>query len=365
MTTPEHSVNHDYRGRSVFISQDFMLVDVFNDIQQRLEARGIEVVRGPGSVPGQRVNFPRESWPKYFGRAEVAMFSSRNVATREIMQFAPRLRGIVNPTIGLDTVDLQAAAELGIIVGHGATPENFNGIAEATVLLMLMLMYNPDATREVMHGKRPRPAPTPESAWARLMMRRTVGLVGFGRIARGVAERLQGWQMRILAYDPYIPPESVPAHVQLVDYDTLLRESDLVSVLVAVTPESRGIISERALSLMKPTAFLINTARGDAVDEAALIRALQQKRIAGAALDNFQVEPLPADSPLWQLDNVILTPHMIGHTKDVFASFGKAGEDNILAILRGEAPPICKNPEVMPAFQARLQRLAQTDDCAR
>jgi D-3-phosphoglycerate dehydrogenase len=177
-----------------------------------------------------------------------------------------------------------------------------------------------------------------------------------------VAERLQGWQMRILAYDPYIPPESVPAHVQLVDYDTLLRESDLVSVLVAVTPESRGIISERALSLMKPTAFLINTARGDAVDEAALIRALQQKRIAGAALDNFQVEPLPADSPLWQLDNVILTPHMIGHTKDVFASFGKAGEDNILAILRGEAPPICKNPEVMPAFQARLQRLAQAGD---
>ena len=96
------------------------------------------------------------------------------------------------------------------------------------------------------------------------------------------------------------------------------------------------------------------------MDEAALIRALQQKRIAGAALDNFQVEPLPADSPLWQLDNVILTPHMIGHTKDVFASFGKAGEDNILAILRGEAPPICKNPEVMPAFRARLQRLAQT-----
>ena len=125
-----------------------MLVDVFNDIQQRLEARGIEVVRGPGSAPGQRVNFPRESWPQYFGRAEVAMFSSRNVATREIMQFAPRLRGIVNPTIGLDTVDLQAAAELGIIVGHGATPENFNGIAEATVLLMLMrlmLMTEHDA----------------------------------------------------------------------------------------------------------------------------------------------------------------------------------------------------------------------------
>ena len=166
--------------RTVFICSDFMLDYVLDGLSAKLEQAGIEVIRGEAPKPGVKLKYA----PDALARAEVAMFSSRNVATREIMQFAPRLRGIVNPTIGLDTVDLQAAAELGIIVGHGATPENFNGIAEATVLLMLMLMYNPDATREVMHGKRTRPAPTPESAWARLMMRRTVGLVGFGRIAR-------------------------------------------------------------------------------------------------------------------------------------------------------------------------------------
>ena len=112
----------DFKGRTVFIPQDFMLVDVFNEITQRLEARGIEVIRGPESRPGEKVSFPKEHWDQWFSRAEVAMFSTRNICTREMMAYAPRLRGIVNPTIGLETVDTDAANELGIIVGHGATP---------------------------------------------------------------------------------------------------------------------------------------------------------------------------------------------------------------------------------------------------
>ena len=108
---------------------------------------------------------------------------------------------------------------------------------------------------------------------------------------------------------------------------------------------------------MKPTAYLVNTARGQAIDEKALYQALKSRRIAGAALDTFEVEPLPQDSPLRGLDNVFLTPHMVGHTKEVFASFGAAGEENIMRILRGELPLHCKNPQIESAWRKRLARL--------
>lgn len=286
------------------------------------------------------------------------MFSSRSVCSREVLLAAPRLRGVVNPTIGLETVDLDACAELGIIVGNGATPENFLGMAEATVMLMLMLMYNPKATEEVLKGVRPRPKPTPSDAWGRMMLGRTVGLVGLGRIARGVAERLTGFGVRILACDPYVDPRDAPPSVEMTDLDSLLTASDIVSLHVSITPSTHGLISERELSLMKPEACLINTSRGEAIDEEALHRALKERRIRAAALDNFAVEPLPADSPLRRLDNVILTPHMVGHTQDVFASFPVAAVENITRILRGEPPLYCKNPEVIPAWRKRLADLA-------
>ncbi len=351
-------MSNELAGRTVFIPQDFMLVDVFNDIAGRLSARGAQVIRGPESIAGQKVAFPKERWGEWFGRTEVAMFSSRNVCTREILEYAPRLRGVVNPTIGLETVDLDAARDLSIIVGHGATPENFLGMSEATVMLMLMLMYNPQAAQEVMRGTRPRPKPTPTDMWASMMLGRTVGLVGLGRIARGVVERLAGFGVKLLAHDPYVTQDKAPPGVTMTDLEGVLQASDIVGLFVSITAETRGMINARALSLMKPTAYLVNTSRGEAIDEAALYQALRDKRIAGAALDTYVVEPLPADSPLRTLDNVILTPHMVGHTRDVFLSFGKAGEENITRILRGELPLHCKNPEIEPAWQARLQRLA-------
>ena len=346
-----------FPGRTVFISQDFMLADVLDDIAARLQARGIGVVRGPASVPGQKTVFARERWDEWFSRAEVAMFSSRNVCSRDLMAAAPRLRGIVNPTIGLETVDLEAANELGIIVGHGATPENFLSMAESTVMLMLMLLYQPQATQDVLFGRRPRPKPNVRDMWAQMMLGRTIGLVGLGRIGRGVVERLQGWGVRCLAYDPYVKPGDAPAGVEMTSLESVMSQSDVVGLFVAVTAETTRIINERTLSLMKPTAYLVNTSRGAAVDEQALYQALKDRRIAGAALDTFEVEPLPETSPLRTLDNVILTPHMVGHTKEVFASFGLAAEENITRILRGELPLHCKNPQVEASWRQRIARL--------
>ena len=344
-------------SHTVFICHDYMLVDVLDEIQARLEQSGIEVLRGPQTAPGKKLVYSKESYTELFGRAEVMMFSSRSICSREIMLAAPRLRGIVNPTIGLETVDLAAANELGIIVGHGATPENFLGMAEATVMLILMLMYQPRETEAVLRDRRRRPRSTPKDVWARMLRGRTVGLVGLGRIARGVVERLSGFGVNLVACDPFVGRDQAPEGVKMTDLDTLLRSSDIVAMLVSITPESRGMLGERELALMKPSAYLVNTSRGEAIDEAALYRALREKRIAGAALDSFAVEPLPDDSPLRQLDNVILTPHMVGHTQDAFVSFPPAAVENITRILRGEPPLYCKNPEVIPAWQRRLANL--------
>ncbi len=344
-------------SHTVFICHDYMLVEVLDQIQARLERGGIEVLRGPQTAPGKKLVYSKESYTELFGRAEVMMFSSRSICSREIMLAAPRLRGIVNPTIGLETVDLAAANELGIIVGHGATPENFLGMAEATVMLILMLMYQPRETEAVLRDRRRRPRSTPKDVWARMLRGRTVGLVGLGRIARGVVERLSGFGVNLVACDPFVGRDQAPEGVKMTDLDTLLRSSDIVAMLVSITPESRGMLGERELALMKPSAYLVNTSRGEAIDEAALYRALKEKRIAGAALDSFAVEPLPDDSPLRQLDNVILTPHRVGHTQDAFASFPPAAVENITRILRGEPPLYCKNPEVIPAWQRRLANL--------
>jgi len=342
---------------SVFICHDYMLVETLDEVARRLAEVDVEVVRGPETRPGAKLVYPVQRYPELFSRAEVMMFSSRSVCSREVLLAAPRLRGVVNPTIGLETVDLEACSELGIIVGHGATPENFTSMAEATVMLMLMLMYNPKATEEVLRGTRARPRPTPTDAWARMMYGRTVGLIGFGRIARGVAERLAPFSVRILAHDPFVKPETAPPGVEFHDLDSVLKLSDIVSLHVSITETTRGLVGERELALMKPTAYLVNTSRGEAIDEAALFRALKAHRIAGAALDNFMVEPLPMSSPLRELDNVILTPHLVGHTQDVFASFPVVAVENITRVLRGEPPLYCKNPDIIPAWRRRLAKL--------
>lgn len=341
----------------VFVPQDLIIGELLDDIAAALAARGCEIVRGPESLPGKKVEFPRERWDHWFGRADVAMFSSRNPCTREMLEAMPRLRAIVNPAIGLELVDVTAAGELGIIVGNGATPENVLAMAESTVMLMLNCLYQPRLSEDVMRGRRPRPRPGGRDVWASMARGKTIGLVGFGSIARAVAERLAGWQIRMLATTRGAPKDPLPPHVELTDLDTLLRASDLVSIHVSINASSRGMIDSRALSLMRPGAWLINTARGDAIDEPALIDALKAGRIAGAALDVTRVEPLPADSPLRAMDNVYLTPHMVGHAKEVFSSLIDAAVENITRVLDGRLPRYCKNPEIEPRWRERLARL--------
>jgi D-3-phosphoglycerate dehydrogenase len=289
-----------------------------------------------------------------FSETDVIVVSPRDLCPKEVLTAAPRLRAVISAVIGVDTIDMEAASAMGLIVGHGAMPENYLGVSESTVLLIAALLLDLHGKETILRTNAPRPA----QLKARMVRGRTIGLIGMGRTARGVVERLSGWGVTIQAYDPYVAQEQAPPGVTMVDLATLLRSSDVVSVHVTLTSETRHLLGEAELLQMRADAYLINTARGPAIDEHALYRVMQSGHLAGAALDVFEQEPLPLDSPLRQLDNVILTPHMIGHSQELMSAIPPTAAENALRVLRGEAPLYVKNPEVLPAWRQRLASLA-------
>jgi phosphoglycerate dehydrogenase-like enzyme len=266
--------------------------------------------------------------------------------TRALFASAPRLRAVVSAVTGVDGVDQAAATDHGIVVANAQTDENITGMAEATVLLMLAALYDLNGAQERIRRGLWRPPQLKASQ----LRDKTVGLIGLGRIGRETARLLAPWGAT-LQYSARrdgdltgLPP------MQRVDLDTLMRTSDVVVVLTSLNDSTRGLINAQKLRLMKPSAILINTARGAIVEEAALADALQRKAIAGAALDCFAVEPLPQDSPLRRLPNVILTPHMIGHTIEAHHSLEVATRQNLGLIFAGKPPRYVVNPAVLPAW---------------
>ena len=245
---------------------------------------------------------------------------------------ADSLRVIARYGVGVDNVDLAAAAARGIIVTN--TPgANARSVAELAVTLILLL------ARPVVRAA----AETRGGGWPRLpglsLAGKTVGLVGFGAIGRQTARLLAAFDCRLLAFDPLLNEATAVARgVHAVEMDELLAASDFVSLHAPVLPETRGLVDEAFLAKMKPGACLVNTARGELVDEAALLAALTSGRLRGAALDAFQTEPPSADNPLLALPTVIATPHMGAHTDGATTIMGRMALDDCLAVLRGEEP---------------------------
>lgn len=277
---------------------------------------------------------------------------------RRAMAEAPRLRALVTTSIGIERVDVESATDLGILVCNSPSPENFNGVAEATVGLLIALSL----------GLKRKEASLRVRGWGQdsdrggLLMGRTLGLVGLGRIAAGVAQRLQDWGVRLIAYSPRTPQERFESlKVERAEsLDDVFRDSDFVSIHVVATPETRNLIGERQLRLMKPTAYLVNTSRGQVIEEAALEVALREKWIAGAALDVFAEEPLALESPLRDLDpeRVILTPHAMSHTWESRAGGLRMAMESALLILSGEAPGTVVNPAALPLWRERFIAVA-------
>lgn len=177
---------------------------------------------------------------------------------------------------------------------------------------------------------------------------RTIGIIGFGTVGLKVALRARGFGLKILAFDPYVPPEKIESYGgKSVDLETLLKESDYVTIHVGLTPETKKMIGAEEISLMKPTAYLINTARGEIVDDQSLYKALKKGQIAGAALDVFEKEPLKPSDPFLQLDNVTLTPHIAGASKDVVHRAATMIAEDLKRIIKGETPKYIANPSVL------------------
>ncbi|MCB2006404.1 MAG: hypothetical protein KDH93_15415 [Rhodoferax sp.] len=342
-------------GFSIFIARDYMLDAMLERLAQAMTEAGHRVIRGEPVAPGQvRMMKLGSSDVATLAQADVAVLTGRTPISEDGLAACHRLRGVVAPSIGVDFIDLHMASRLGVLVTNGATVECVVSTAEATVMLMLMLLYRPDWSQQVLQGTRERPSPSPEARWARTLFRKKVGLVGSGNIASRVAERLHSFGARIVVAN-YVRLNrgGVPTFVAVEPLDELLASCDIVSLHAKAVPNQAPLIGRSELSLMRPNAYIVNTARGALVDQHALYEALAQKKIAGAALDTFEVEPLPNDSPLRSLGNVLLTPHMVGATRELYDSLYDAAQDNVRALLAGKVPPFCLNHGIAAAWLKR------------
>lgn len=276
--------------------------------------------------------------------ADVVLVAAAQI-TRRVLENLARCRCVVRYGIGLDNVDLKAATDHSIVVAHVldfCTEEVSN---HAIALLLALARKLLPLHQDVAAGRW-----RSQQAWGLAPVHgQTLGIVGFGNIGRTVGRKALAFDLRVLAHDPYCDPKvAAEMGVKLVPLDELLAESDYVSLNMPLTPETRHIIGAAELKAMKPTAVLINTARGPVVDEPALTEALTKGEIAAAGLDVFEEEPLPADSPLCRLDNVALTPHVGSVSPEAMRQLrqevGRAAAD----VLRGRWPKYVANPGVKP-----------------
>ena len=281
--------------------------------------------------------------------------------SRRVMEGSQRLRIVAKYTVGVDDVDVEAATDLGILVCHSPTEANCFAVAETTVALMLTILKKiRERDASVRAGKWRDDHLAATFVGSRLSDDYpgiTLGIVGLGRIGSRVAQLLAPWRIRILAYDPYIDnARFLLAGARKVDYETLLRESDVVSFHVVLTKETRFMLSEKQLALMKPGAVILNTARGKVIDEAAVARAITAGRIAAAGIDAFEEEPLPPESPLRDLgDKVLFSPHAAAHSYGGQLRPGMVwATKSVLSALKGEVPDNVYNREVIPRWRERF-----------
>jgi D-3-phosphoglycerate dehydrogenase len=273
--------------------------------------------------------------------ADIILCGNDLKVSDSVLDMAPRLKAIAKQGAGLDTVDIAAASRRGLPVFH--TPgANNQSVADHTFAMILCL------ARRILHCDRS----LREKRWehTRIMgleiWNKTLGLIGLGAIGRCVALRAKGFQMRVLAHDPYWPQEfAAEQGIARVSIEELLKASDIVSLHVPLTPENQNLINARTLKWMKPTALLINAARGGIVNEVDLYHALKQKVIAGAGIDVFEKEP-PGDSPLLELENVVLTPHTAAFTYEGMNNMSVSIVEQIIDFCNGKRPRFTVNPEV-------------------
>ncbi|TLZ61666.1 MAG: phosphoglycerate dehydrogenase [Methanobacteriota archaeon] len=267
---------------------------------------------------------------------------SRTKVSADVIAKGAKLKVIGRAGIGVDNIDVRAATGRRVPVVNAPTGSTIS-VAELAIGHMLSLARQiPEADRSMKEGKWEK-----KRFEGRELQGKILGLVGSGRIGAEVAKRAHAFGMEVIAFDPYLPPTAAKERgIQLVDsLPALLMQADYVSVHAALTAETQGMIGAKELALMKRTAYLVNCARGEIVQEAALAEALTMGTIAGAALDVFEKEP-PTGSPILSAPNTVLTPHLGASTHEAQARAGGIIAEQVLKVLRGEKPDFAVNPEV-------------------
>lgn len=318
---------------------------LYADLRQRLESR-VQLVDLSHQDPGRVANEVED--------LDVVLHHPKFHFDASYVKLGERLRAVLAPGAGYDGIDIDAATSLGILVTHQAGC-NDEAVAEHAIGMMLSV------AKRIAEGDRLVRRTTdwrPGDLRNHEIRGKTLGIVGLGAIGRRLATiATLGFEMPVLAHDPYVDYAPVDG-VELVDLDTVLARSDIVSVHVPLTPQTRRSIGARELGLLQPHAILVNTSRGFVVDQDALTDALVAGRIAGAGLDVFDDDVLPMDHPMLDLDTVVVTPHCAGATEESLASQAVRQADAVLAIARGEVPTTARllNPDAVDRFIDRFGR---------
>ena len=318
-------------------------------VTRKLPERGLKIIKE---------SFDAEVWPEYSPPPkEVIIKKVRDVDAlasllsdkidAEVFDAAPRLKIVAQMAVGFDNIDVKEATRRGICVTNTPGVLTETTADFAWTLLMAVARRVVEADKYVHNGKW-KVGWHPSMLLGRDAYGATIGVVGAGRIGSAVARRARGFNMRIIYYDVVARPElEKEIGAKRVDLETLLSESDFVSVHVPLIKSTYHLINAEKLKLMKKTAYIINNSRGPVVDEKALYKALTEGWIAGAALDVFEQEPTPADNPLLTLDNVVVAPHISSSSHETRSRMAEMVAENLVAFFEGRIPPNLVNREVL------------------
>jgi D-3-phosphoglycerate dehydrogenase / 2-oxoglutarate reductase len=330
------------RLRAVVTDYDFPTLEPERLV---LEAAGIDLV-------------PTQS------RSEAELIENCRTADALLVEYAPIYRSVVEALercrvmvrygVGYDNLDVQAATEQGIWACN--VPDySVEEVSDHALALLLALARKVVLLSNAVHAGHWDLQPAKPIF---RLQEQTVGILGFGRIGSALGRKAAGLGCRVLAHDPYLSPKQIEQRGAVpADFETVLRESDYVSVHSPLTPETRHLVNERTLRLMKPTAFLINTSRGPLVDSLAIARALREGWIAGAGLDVLEQEPIPSDHPLLGLPNCLITPHAAYYSEQSFVDLKTSAAEEVARVLGGGEPKNPLNPEVRQRAAERPERL--------
>jgi D-3-phosphoglycerate dehydrogenase len=325
-------------------------MDSFEYDIETLHERGAQIIYGH-PVSRADLRYTEDQVIELCKDADAILMMTRDPITPKVLDSCPKLRIISKYGRGIDHLPLDAAAERGIIIAN--TPTTHSGtVAEFSFMLMLMIMRDFVNHQEklIKQGKWRNP-----SMGGHELKGKTVGLIGLGSIGKAMARRLVGWEVKVLASDPNVTKEAAMAvGATLVDQDTLLAQSDVISLHASLLPSTRHMIGKNEFAKMKNGVFLINNARGALIDTEALIEALKNRKIAAAGLDVFEYYPLRLDDPLRNFENVILTPHESGTTDEADTRVSDQAIENIATALLGIVPERVVNTAAVTKWKARF-----------